>query len=99
MPGEVIGGTPHVVTYVFPDAQCAYRALLVLRQTGLGARADVLKLQRFNRLPTEEGRSKRIQTGVSTVWARRSMRQKGPWTIQELLAHMAWMASQREEPA
>ena len=99
MPGEVIGGTPHIVTYVFPGGQCAYRALLVLRQTDLGARADVLKLQRFNRLPTEEGRSKRIETGVSTVWASRSMRQEGPWTIQELLAHMAWMASQREEPA
>ena len=99
MPGEVIGGTPHIVTYILPETQFAYRALLILRQTGLGARADVLKLQRFNRLPTEEGRSERIQTGVSTVWARRSMRQKGPWTIQELLAHMAWMASQREEPA
>ena len=98
MPGEVIGGTPHIVTYVFPEAQCAYRALLVLRQTDLGARADVLKLQRFNRLPTEEGRSERIQTGVSTVWARRCMRQS-PSTIQELLAHMAWMASQREELA
>ena len=35
MPGEVIGGTPHIVTYVFPDAQCAYRALLVLRRTDL----------------------------------------------------------------
>ena len=99
MPGEVIGGTPHIVTYILPETQFAYRAILILRQTGLGARADVLKLQRFNRLPTEEGRSERIQTGVSTVWANRSMRQKGPWTIRELLAHMAWMASQREEPA
>ena len=99
MPGKVIGGTPHIVTYRMPGTQFAYRALLILRQTGLGARADVLKLETFIRLPTKEGWSARIQTGVSTVWARRCMRQKGPSTIQELLAHMAWMASQREELA
>ena len=99
MPGEVIGGTPHIVTYILPETQFAYRALLILRQTSLGARADVLKLQSFLRFPTDEGMFGRIQTGVSTVWARRCMRQKGPSTIQELLAHMAWMASQREEPA
>lgn len=98
MPGEVIGGTPHIVTYILPETRFAYRALLILRRTPLGAGADVLKLQSFTLLPTEEGRSQRVQTGVSTVWASRCMRQGGPSTIQELLAHMAWMASKREEP-